>query len=169
MTTEHSRRNFLRGQLSQPEVPRMRPPGVQMGFARLCTHCGDCARACPEAIIIRHESGEPVVDFARGACTFCNACAEACETGALKPAAPDEWPWRATIDASCFSLNGVFCRSCEDACEPRAIRFRLMTGGRSAPVLDQDQCTGCGECASPCPAGAIKFEVPRPAAEEKRA
>lgn len=166
MTIKHSRRSFLRGRLSRTEPPRMRPPGAVAAFSDLCTRCGDCARACPEAIIVRHPSGDPVVDFSKGACTFCNACAEACETGALVAGTPPDWPWRAVIGDSCLSLNGISCRACEDACEPRAIRFRLMTAGRAAPILDPDQCTGCGECASTCPAAAVSFDMPEPAREE---
>ncbi|WP_239318603.1 ferredoxin-type protein NapF [Epibacterium sp. Ofav1-8] len=166
MTTEHSRRNFLRGQFSQTEVSRMHPPGAQPDVAQLCTQCGACVDACPEAILIPQDASAPIVDFSRGACTFCNACAEACDTGALVPAEPPHWPWRATIAAHCFSLTGITCRACEDACAPRAIRFRLMTGGRAAPMLDSDLCTGCGACVSSCPAAAIRFEVPSDAEEE---
>ncbi|MBN7784216.1 ferredoxin-type protein NapF [Ponticoccus gilvus] len=166
MTSKLSRRSVLRGRLSRTDPERLRPPGAQGDFARLCTGCGDCARACPEGIVIRHSSGEPVLDFTKGACTFCNACAEACETGALIPAPASDWPWRAVITDSCLSLNGIACRACEDACDARAIRFRLMTAGRAAPVLDADQCTGCGECAFTCPAGAVSFEARTPATEE---
>lgn len=172
MTTQHSRRNFLRGQLSRPEGPLMRPPGAQARFSQLCTGCGDCLRACPEAILIRQPGPPgpalPLVDFSRGACTFCGACAEACETGALRPEAVPDWPWTATITDTCLSLGGVSCRACEDACESRAIRFRLMTGGRAAPTLDPAQCTGCGECAFTCPAGAVSFEPRAPATEVMR-
>ena len=173
MTTQHSRRDFLRGQPTRPSAPLMRPPGAQPGFSQLCNGCGACARACPEALIIRHEirhegpagGSTPVVDFSKAACTFCGACAAACETGALRSEAVSDWPWRAVITDSCLSLNGISCRSCEDACAPRAIRFRLMTGGRAAPVLDTAQCTGCGACAATCPAGAVAFERPAPVAE----
>lgn len=166
MTTKHSRRSLLTGKLSHPETPQMWPPGAQTGFADLCSQCGDCARACPEGIIIRHASGQPALDFTQGGCTFCNACAQACETGALVPADPADWPWRAQINDSCLSLNAVACRACEDICEPRAIRFRPMTGGRSAPVLDPENCTGCGECSATCPIGAIAFALPAPAKEK---
>lgn len=79
-----------------------------------------------------------------------------------------DWPWTATITDTCLSLGGISCRACEDACEPRAIRFRLMTGGRAAPTLDPEQCTGCGECAFTCPTGAVSFEQRDPVTEAVR-
>ncbi|MHA3979805.1 ferredoxin-type protein NapF [Halovulum sp. GXIMD14794] len=136
----------------------MRPPGSVQDFHDLCTGCGDCIVSCPEGIIVRDEDRLPVVDFVHGACTFCGACAEVCPAGALAAGHVADWPWRARITDSCFSLRGITCRACEDVCEPRAIRFRLATGGRSRPVLDLDQCTGCGDCAHACPADAVSFD-----------
>ena len=69
-----------------------------------------------------------------------------------------DWPWRAKPNPSCMSMNGVSCRICEDACGVGAIRFRLQTGGRAEPVIDQETCTGCGACAAVCPAHAVDFE-----------
>jgi len=165
MTSKHSRRNFLRGQLSRPEPPPLRPPGAQRTrFSQLCTGCGDCLPACPEAIILRaqgpSDTSMPLVDFSQGACTFCGACAEACQTDALQADAVPEWPWKAIVKDGCLSLQGISCRACEDACAPRAITFRPMIGGRARPDLDQAQCIGCGACASVCPSGAIAFELP---------
>lgn len=145
----------------------MRPPGAAPGFDDLCTTCGDCAAACPEAIIVNDADRRPVVDFNAGACTFCGTCADACESGALEPALIPDWPWRARIGDSCLSVQGITCRACEDVCDPRAIRFRLATGGRSFPELDLDQCTGCGACATACPAGAVSFSPSHPGTQEE--
>lgn len=150
-----SRRDLLKGHAKR-EIPLMLPPGAVNRFSRLCDGCGACAEACPTGIIRR--GTPPVVDFSRGACTFCGDCIAACTTGALKPEGLPDWPWRGVIGSTCLSLQGVTCRACEDSCDLRAISFRLMTGGRSAPVLDQSQCSGCGECAFTCPATAIRFE-----------
>ncbi len=157
--TQHSRRRFLQGQIARSEPVHIRPPGAQAEFADLCTGCGDCARACPEGIILRHAaSGQPVVDIAQGACSFCGECAQACETGALLIRDAGGWPWRANIRQGCFSQTGIACRACEDSCEQDAIRFRLMPRGRAVPEIDLASCTGCGECARICPAGAIALQ-----------
>jgi len=166
LAPKHSRRDILRGTLREQRRPVMRPPGAQAAFDHLCDDCGACARACPQKIIRHAEGGGPVLDFSRGACTFCGDCARACPTGALVAEAQTDWPWRAVILPSCLSRQGISCRACEDACEPRAIRFRLETKGRAVPVLATDICTGCGECAAACPAGAVTFERALPESAE---
>lgn len=150
-----ARRAFLRGDF-QPQ-PVVRPLGAldERSFVESCTRCGDCARACPQSIILRDNDGFPAVDLNLGACTFCNACSDACQTDALHPTSG--WNWRAEAGPECLSKNAVTCRSCEDHCDAQAIRFRLLTGGRSEPTFDADVCTGCGACAAVCPAQAIHF------------
>ncbi len=160
------RRSFLKGHFERTDV--MRPPGAIADslFADACTRCGDCAAACPQAIITGDDEGFPLVDLTRRECTFCGECASACEPGAILPATG--WDWRAAVGDSCMSLQGITCRTCEDHCDQNAIRFRLQTGGRSEPRLDDESCIGCGACASVCPSGAISFARPAPAAQEDK-
>ncbi|MDO5631083.1 MAG: ferredoxin-type protein NapF [Paracoccus sp. (in: a-proteobacteria)] len=156
--TPSARRNFLRGRFQRLDDDAMQPPWAVADMVDLCTSCGDCARACPQGIILRDADHRPVVDLHRDACTFCRACADACETGALDPALPLDWPWRANVTLdNCLSAQGVYCRACEDSCDALAIRFRLAVGGRSLPIIDFGQCTGCGACASVCPNQAVGF------------
>lgn len=169
MRSETTRRDLLRGDFRTAGVILMRPPGAQPGFGDLCTDCGNCARACPQQIVRRAATGGPVIDFTLNPCSFCGDCARACPTGALKVVGQDAWHWRARTLDTCLSRKGIACRACEDACEPRAIRFRLETGGRAIPVLDAKHCTGCGECAATCPAAAITFDLKHPVAAEETA
>lgn len=154
------RRAFLKGRFQDEAV--LRPPGAigLAAFVETCTRCGDCAATCPQAIITADEDGFPMVDVSARGCTFCGACAEACAPAAIQPA--QEWAYRASVGDTCLSLQGVTCRSCEDHCDESAIRFRLMTGGRSAPLIDLETCTGCGACVAPCPSDAITVERPAP-------
>lgn len=158
--TTHSpqRRAFLRGHFEQNDF--LRPPGALelVSFVETCTRCGDCAANCPQAIITADKDGFPLVDLTSRECTFCGDCAEACQVGAIQPA--NCWDYRARVDESCLSFQGITCRTCEDHCDERAIRFHLKTGGRSEPLIDLDTCTGCGACVAPCPADAITVERP---------
>lgn len=158
MSQPASRRAFLRGHILRTDKTSIHPPGAEPGFADLCTQCGECRMACPEDLITFDTQGWPVVDLNKSRCTFCGNCANACPTGALNPDMVDEWPWRAKITASCLSMNGISCRVCQDICDQNAIRFKLQMAGRARPVLDTDQCTGCGACASACPTGSVSFE-----------
>jgi len=153
VNTATSRRAFLRGKVR--ETPRQRPVGArgEIAFHETCTQCGDCARACPEGIVLRDREGFPVLDFNASACTFCGKCTDACETGAL--VVDNVWPWRAQVAQSCLSLNAVSCRICQDHCDANAIRFQLRPGGNAQPQFDTEACTGCGGCLAPCPVGAI--------------
>ena len=67
------------------------------------------------------------------------------------------WNVIARIKGSCLSFNGITCRACEENCEADAIRFKLMTVGRSVPLVDEETCTGCGACARVCPNNSIEM------------
>ncbi|UWR02822.1 ferredoxin-type protein NapF [Ruegeria conchae] len=162
-----SRRAFLKGKVLRNDQNSIRPPGADAAeFLELCTQCDECREACPEDIIKFDTQGFPVVQLDASPCTFCGDCANACPTGALNPEHIADWPWRAKVAATCLSMNGVSCRVCQDVCDHRAIRFQLQTGGRAEPVLDTDTCTGCGACASACPAGSVSFERHTPPTQE---
>ena len=153
--TTHSpkRRAFLKGKFDEEGV--LRAPGAldMSRFVEACTRCGDCAAHCPQAIITADADGFPMVDISARGCTFCGVCSDVCDAGAIL--ASDSWSYRPTVADTCLSKQGVACRACEDHCDESAIRFRLMTGGRSAPLIDPENCTGCGACVAPCPSDAI--------------
>ena len=162
MSQPTSRRAFLSGRMLREDPGAIRPPGaVESRFLDLCTACGDCLDACPEDVISLSAGGYPTLRMTDGACTFCGDCVEACQTGALIADRMADWPWRASIVASaCLSLNGISCRLCQDSCDEGSIRFKLMPGGKAEPVLNTETCTGCGGCATSCPADAVRFERP---------
>lgn len=162
MTSElqHSpeRRTLLRGRMIYADV--LRPPGaLEAGaFEDTCTHCGDCAASCPQAIITADPDGFPSVDVSARGCDFCNVCADVCAEDAILPA--QSWDVRAVVGDSCLSVQGIMCRTCEDHCDAAAIRFRPMTGGRAQPLIDLNDCIGCGACVAPCPADALTLQKP---------
>ncbi|MFY0619089.1 ferredoxin-type protein NapF [Shimia sp.] len=163
------RRSILKGRFDGSFA--LRPPGALGAglFEEACSHCGDCALECPQAIIVADEEGFPKVDVSARGCTFCGTCAEVCEDGAILSA--EGWDVRASVDDTCLSVQGVSCRTCEDHCDAGAIRFRLMTAGRAQPEVSLDDCTGCGACVAPCPSDAISLlrSAPQPSTSQPTA
>lgn len=68
---------------------------------------------------------------------------------------PDAGPLVAGIGQNCLPFRGVDCQICRDTCPVDAIRFRPRRGGPFQPEVDITACTGCGDCTSACPTGAI--------------
>ncbi len=162
--TNLKRRQLLRGKIRNQQPP-MRPPWAldEELFVQSCTRCDDCIKACEDQILFRGSGGFPEISFQAAGCDFCGDCLQACTVNALQapvPAPSLAWRHRATINTSCLSLNAIVCRSCGDACDTDAIRFKLQTGGRAIPLLDQELCNGCGECLAVCPNHSISLEIP---------
>lgn len=142
-----------------------RPPWADETSVRAhCTSCGDCIRACPEAILFEGPAGTPVLDFNAGACTFCGACAEACEERVFADTSNTPWTLTAQISAACLLPQGVSCRTCTEFCDIRALRFDLRARPIGAVTVDVATCTGCGACISVCPTDAITL-TPNPGKE----
>ncbi|MBP2302187.1 ferredoxin-type protein NapF [Azospirillum picis] len=160
-TVDLRRRGFLRGRPQTAPEP-IRPPWSRPGrFADLCTRCGACADACPEAILHRGDGGYPQVDFARGECSFCGACADACTEPVFDRSLP-AWSLRPAVAPSCLAARRVVCRSCQDACPESAIRFIPAAGGAAVARIADDACTGCGACVAACPTGAVTLHPSPP-------
>ncbi|BAO44834.1 ferredoxin-type protein NapF [Thiolapillus brandeum] len=162
--TNLNRRQLLRGKIRKQQPP-MRPPWArdEDQFVKICSRCDDCIDACEDQLLFRGSGGFPEISFQSAGCDFCGDCLTACTIGALQapvPAPSLAWPHRASIKPDCLSLNGIVCRSCGDACDTDAIRFRLETGGRATPLLDQELCNGCGECLAVCPTQSISLDIP---------
>lgn len=165
MSDPINRAQLLRGDLHGKHAS-IRPPWAKAEeiFLEQCARCDDCITRCQQRIIQRGSGGYPQVNFNRGFCTFCGDCVKACGYGALG-FFPDleQPPWSLSVEFrdDCLAMNGVVCRSCAERCEESAIRFQLQTGGRAMPVLESDQCSGCGECFSVCPTRSIHIQPHR--------
>lgn len=164
MCAQVSRMQFLRGDFKGKETP-LRPPWAidESLFTEICTSCGECITQCPTHIIKPGRANYPVVDFSAGECLFCEQCVTVCKPHALlKTAKSRPWFVRASIKKDdCISYKGVECRSCYDPCETRAITMRPQLGGVSVPVMNSNDCTGCGACFSVCPVSAITMNKPQ--------
>lgn len=149
------RRAFLRGR-PLPASPRI--PWAREDFSDRCERCDDCIRACEANILHRGDGGFPEVDFGLGGCSFCGDCVASCRHDAFERGQPRPWNLRIAFGDHCLSANGITCRACGDQCDENAIRFRLQTGGRALPLLNEQRCTGCGACIKPCPNNSIRME-----------
>ena len=184
--TDITRMQFLRGDMKGNKKP-FRPPWAipEQYFIDFCTRCDKCIEACFDELIVKGRGGYPQMDFKRGGCDFCGDCLNVCETSALKkfPATNKKtnnreeqsdsstkeqesdsylppWHIKASIDlTSCLSMNGTICRSCGESCDDEAIKFNLKLGGIAEPILNQDNCTGCGACFSVCPVQIIELKT----------
>jgi ferredoxin-type protein NapF len=159
---DFNRRAFLRGESPTFKSSAIRPPWtVELArFIDNCERCDECIKACPENILFRGDGGYPEINFTLGECTFCGKCADICKADAFHSGERDiknAWSWYANVKPSCLSLNAIVCRACGDNCEEDAIRFQLQVGGKAIPLIDTDECTGCGACLFVCPENAISM------------
>ncbi len=152
-----SRRHFLRGRISDSDT--LRPPWSinESLFVDQCRRCNDCIEQCETGLLVSGSGGFPEADYDKGYCTFCEQCVDACDHKAL---ILTDTPWRQLpeITDKCLASNKVFCRSCQESCEVEAISFQLKPGGIAQPQLDNDLCTGCGECITDCPVQALTMK-----------
>lgn len=163
------RRQFLRGQflntLKTEQVKRqglnaIRPPWADLAnFLQKCTACDACINACEMQILKCGAGGYPEVDFSVGRkeCSFCAACVNVCQQDVFRLTSEIAWEHKIEIQQGCLTHIGVECRACEDSCEQRAIRFKRTVGGIAKPILNLDNCNGCGACLASCPSDAIQL------------
>lgn len=156
------RRGFLsrKGHVQRP------PWTTEASVRESCTSCGDCIRACPEAILIPGPAGTPGLDFTRGECTFCADCANACGEDVFFDITEMPWTLTAEIGSACLLTQGVSCRACSDFCETEALRFDLRAGPVGTINVDAAACTGCGACVAACPVGTITVSPEEQPAKE---
>lgn len=159
--TNTTRRNLLLGRIHAPAentVVRLPWSISENRFIDQCTRCEDCLSACPENIITNGEGKYPVLNFRLGGCTFCQDCVTACKQPLFNTT---EYPWQnqAEINENCLTKQGVFCQNCKDACDAKAITFHYGTNRIPIPIIQPEQCNGCGACVSPCPNNSIQIQT----------
>jgi len=154
-----TRRQLITGEAFSGQV-KLRPPWSvnEPDFLTRCTGCSLCVEVCPTHILKIDKRKKAYVDFAEGECSFCHECVDVCPEKAL---VDKEHPWllTATVNKQCISMSSVFCRSCGDVCPEEAINFQYIKRAIAQPVVNSEQCSGCGACISVCPVDAISISV----------
>jgi ferredoxin len=63
---------------------------------------------------------------------------------------------KAHIDEGhCIAWKNNICYTCQDRCTKSAIKSRTGTN----PMIDANECTGCGDCVTACFMSAIKLSL----------
>lgn len=152
-------------------TPVVRPPGGQDEdlLASACIRCMRCYEACPRNVIVpsHAENGlmgwrAPELDFEENYCDFCAEenggtplCVYNCPTHALRlddgATATNTHIGLAEIDTyQCLAYRDTGCRKCSEVCPYEAIDL-TGTENMPRPVVNADNCTGCGACEANCP------------------
>ncbi len=154
-----------------------RPPGAlsEEEFLEACQCSQVCIQVCPEQCIVPAQEhmgapvGTPILFPNESACTLCGKCLEDCPSGALLPI-PQEFIriGLAHIHESvCLGYQEESCTFCYDACPttPKSIAFLQETAAAEGsqkqllPVVQEENCTGCGLCVQPCPTLPKAIEI----------
>jgi len=172
---------FLRlGSLAhRPDEFLLRPPGVtsEADFLAQCVRCGLCFKVCPTGALqpLGWEQGLDGLYTSRlvprlGYCEYnCTLCSQVCPTGAI-PALPLEVKQASPMGTAFINryrcipyTEGRDCLVCEEHCPtaPKAIGFNTaevadLHGKKvlvKLPVVNPEQCIGCGICENKCPVG----------------
>ncbi len=139
-------------------LPIHRPPGAvdEASFLAGCTRCNACITACPVGAIVhapakfRHAAGTPMIDVHHAACIMCEdtPCIAACEPRVLRAEQPLKMGAAWIQNMACLAHTGSFCTVCSERC-PVSGAIEVVAG---KPRILPDVCTGCGVCATVCPA-----------------
>lgn len=124
-----------------------------------CLGCGDCVRACPfGALSLAEGDIVPSVDHEK--CTSCGKCVKACPRNlcTLVPFPGD----RPLVWVACANRDRgpIAIKECEVACIGcskcvKVCNYGAVSVSDSLAVINQDKCTGCGECVNNCPRRSI--------------
>ena len=143
----------------------LRPPGAlpESQFLSACARCFKCGNACPNDCIQFHgldaglsKAFTPFIKARERACTLCGECTRVCPTGALTPFEVNRAGWlegvkmgTARVNKSmCFSFNGRTCGACYRACPLAGTAMKI--GIFETPLVQPDNCVGCGLCEQAC-------------------
>lgn len=142
----------------------VRPPGALQEdmFLMKCSRCDACAAACKAGAIRvfrrpdNENNGTPTIVPADKACEMCGdppPCVSACAVGALMPDENGKYKIGSArlVSRNCLVNRGSQCSYCVENC-PKKDDAIFQFASNETPVINEKDCTGCGECEYYCPA-----------------
>lgn len=144
-----------------PESSFPRPPRARENseFLALCTRCNQCIDHCPQKVLRASDEQDdhlkqlPVLILEYGSCDFCEQCVDHCPSGALDKINGRQHQALAKVNDHCQRKYQPHCYLCLEACPEQAITI----GDNNLPVVNNERCSGCGECALDCYTHAIEM------------
>lgn len=144
------------------------PPGSHSleHFEKHCTGCQLCVSACPNKVLVAGASGQgvlqPGLTYEYGYCRpNCVLCSEVCPAGAIGPVSVADKKTiqigHASVDFNrcIIHTDQIQCTACQRICPSEAISLEPIKpahGELRHPVVNVNQCSGCGACEYICPA-----------------
>lgn len=136
-------------------------------FYSRCTACQLCVSACPNEVLRPSTDLEhllqPQMGYEHGYCRpECTACSQVCPSGAILPITREEkhtiriGTAKVNFDLCLAAKGEAGCGNCVRHCPSGAIRMVFSDKlGHRVPVVNEEQCIGCGACEFLCPARPI--------------
>ncbi len=140
-----------------------------------CIFSGKCVDAAPEGTGTFVSSRGGVLDYDAKKCDGCGNCINVCPAKVISflPDVEDEASAKVEVDSDYC----IYCGTCETVCPPQAFKVTrdhripgALTKREAEPtadrsrllyewMLDDERCTGCGNCTEVCPLNRVDTRV----------